>query len=196
VTAKAASEAEARALIAPVEASIRAIAGEYIYGVDEETLEEALGITLRARGLTLAVAESCTGGLLGGRITAVPGSSDYFLGGVISYSNEVKVKLLGVSAATLDAYGAVSAETAIEMATGATRVTGADIGISITGIAGPGGGSAEKPVGTVYIGIAAPGVAPRAIRADLWGDRATIRQRAVQQALLELRRLLTGMENN
>lgn len=196
ITALAGTEAAARTLIAPVEVRIREIAGEYIYGVDEETLEEAIGITLRARGLTLAVAESCTGGLLGGRITAVPGSSDYFLGGIISYSNEVKMKLLGVSPATLEAHGAVSTETAIEMAVGATRATGADIGISITGVAGPGGGSAKKPVGTVYIGIAVPGLAPRALRADLWGDRTTIRQRAVQRALLELRRLLTSMEGN
>ena len=111
---------------------------------------------LRQRGLKLAVAESCTGGLIGHRITNVPGSSDYFNGGVIAYAYEAKVNLLGVSWNTLKAYGAVSRETVLEMAAGARRSLEADIAVSVSGIAGPGGGTPDKPVGTVWVGLAAP----------------------------------------
>jgi nicotinamide-nucleotide amidase len=190
VTARAADDAEAWRLIDPVVARIRDVADQYLYGVDEETLEEIVGGLLRARGLTLAVAESCTGGLLGGRLTNVPGSSDYFLGGVISYGNAVKERVLGVPAVTLAAHGAVSEATACAMADGARRTIGADVGISITGVAGPGGGTAEKPVGLVYLGLAMAGHPTRAFRLTLWGDRPSVRARAVQEALVHLRTAL------
>ncbi len=194
VTARATSEEEAAALIAPVEAAIRERAGQYIYGIDEQTLEEVVGLMLRERGLALAVAESCTGGGLGARLTNVAGSSDYFLGGVISYSNALKMKLLGVPEATLIAYGAVSEPTAGAMAAGALTATGADVALSITGVAGPGGGTAEKPVGLVYIGYARAGEAPRAVRYNMFGSRAGIRLRAVQEALVLLYHSLLGRE--
>lgn len=116
-------------------------------------LENLIGDLLRARGLKLATAESCTGGLVGDRITNVAGSSDYFLGGVVAYAYEAKVALLGVSWGTLAQYGAVSRETVLEMARGARKALGADIAISISGIAGPGGGLPNKPVGTTWIGL-------------------------------------------
>lgn len=119
-----------------------------------ERLEERVGRLLRERGLSLAVAESCTGGLIGHRLTDVPGSSVYFLLGVVAYSNEAKQGLLGVSPGTLAAHGAVSRETAGEMARGVRRAAGADLGLSTTGIAGPGGGTPEKPVGTVCVALA------------------------------------------
>ena len=122
----------------------------------EQTIETQIGNVLRSRGLKLAVAESCTGGLIGHRITNVPGSSDYFNGGVIAYAYEAKVKLLGVSWDTLKAYGAVSRETVLEMAAGARQNLEADIAVSASGIAGPGGGLPNKPVGTVWIGLATP----------------------------------------
>jgi PncC family amidohydrolase len=117
------------------------------------TLEIQVGNLLRQRGLKLAVAESCTGGLLGGRITDIPGSSEYFLGGVIAYDYEVKTSVLGVSWDTLNTKGAVSQETVLEMARGIRNLVKADIAISISGVAGPGGGTPEKPVGTTWIGL-------------------------------------------
>jgi len=122
----------------------------------QEPLEVSLGILLRRRGLKIAVAESCTGGLVCDRITNVPGSSDYFIGGVVAYAYEAKVALLGVSWDTLHAHGAVSRETVLEMARGARRVLEADIGLSVSGIAGPGGGLPNKPVGTTWVGLVAP----------------------------------------
>ncbi|MGD0751397.1 MAG: CinA family protein [Anaerolineales bacterium] len=122
----------------------------------KEILEIKIGKLLSLRGLKLAVAESCTGGLIGHRITNVPGSSEYFSGGVIAYAYEAKVNLLGVSWETLQTYGAVSRETVLEMATGARLSLEADIAISVSGIAGPGGGLPNKPVGTVWVGLAAP----------------------------------------
>jgi len=122
----------------------------------EQPLEILLGQLLRARGLKLATAESCTGGLIADKITDVPGSSDYFLGGFVSYAYEAKVASLGVSWDTLKAHGAVSRETVLEMARGARRALGADLAISVSGIAGPGGGLPEKPVGATWIGLAAP----------------------------------------
>jgi PncC family amidohydrolase len=119
------------------------------------TLETQIGFLLHARKWKLALAESCTGGLVGNRITDVPGSSEYFLGGVVAYSYEAKVKLLGVSWETLNSTGAVSRETVIEMARGARNAMSADIAVSVSGIAGPGGGTDEKPVGTTWIGLAA-----------------------------------------
>jgi PncC family amidohydrolase len=116
-------------------------------------LEVQIGHLLRRRALKLALAESCTGGLIGDRITDVPGSSEYFLGGVVAYAYEAKVALLGVSWDTLNAKGAVSQETVLEMARGARRILNTDIALSVTGIAGPGGGTLEKPVGTTWIGL-------------------------------------------
>ncbi len=146
------------------------------------TLAHQAGELLSQRGLTLAVAESCTGGLLGHLITSVPGSSAYFEGGVISYSNEAKARLLGVAHQTLMEHGAVSKETAIAMAQGARRLLEVDVALSVTGIAGPTGGTADKPVGLVYLSLAADGV-------DLWekhiwqGDRAHNKKQSAQAAL-------------
>jgi nicotinamide-nucleotide amidase len=172
-------------LIEPVEAQIRAILGDAVFGTDEDTLESAVVDALRARGQTLAVAESCTGGLLGGRLTNVPGASDVFLGGVVSYANEIKERVLSVSPVTLKEFGAVSAECAREMAAGARGLIGSDWALSVTGIAGPGGGSAEKPVGTVFLGCAGPlGVSAEGLR--FRGSRESIRVRSVQASLTQL----------
>ena len=137
-----------------LEARVRERLGASIYAVGDEGQEETVGRLLRDRGLTLALAESCTGGRIGDRITDVPGSSAYFLLGTATYSNEAKIGILGVSEQTLAEHGAVSTQTAEEMAAGARRRAGADLGLSTTGIAGPGGGTADKPVGTVCIGLA------------------------------------------
>jgi len=149
-----------------------------------EPLEQIVGDTLRAQHLTLAVAESCTGGLLGHRITNVAGSSDYFLGGVISYSNAAKEQLLGVTATTLAAYGAVSQAAAQEMAQGVRRLLGAHIGLSVTGIAGPGGGTPDKPVGLVYIGLSAEG--QELSRRFVWSGSREENKAASAQAALDL----------
>lgn len=156
VSAKAPSKAEAIALIDPIAEEILKIGGAHYYGENDDTLAHAVGKLLGSQQQTLAVAESCTGGGLGHMLTAIPGSSSYFLGGVISYANSVKTDILGVQATTLASQGAVSNPVACQMATGVQNRLGADWGISITGIAGPGGGSDEKPVGLVYIGIAGP----------------------------------------
>jgi PncC family amidohydrolase len=148
----------------------------------KETVERGLARLLISRGLTLAVAESCTGGLIGQRITSVSGSSQYFAGGVISYSNDVKVRLLGVSAKVLESAGAVSRETAAAMAQGVRRLCRADIGVSCTGIAGPGGGTSAKPVGLVYIAVSGRrGGKVTGFR--FCGNRAAIRRQASEQAL-------------
>jgi PncC family amidohydrolase len=147
-----------------------------------DQLEIEVGELLRQQGLRLAVAESCTGGLVGHRVTNVPGSSDYFLGGIISYANEAKELLLGVRHKTLEKYGAVSEETVREMARGARQALQAEIGLSISGIAGPGGGTAEKPVGLVWIGLSAPG-GEQAWRFLFSGNRSEIKTQAAQTAL-------------
>lgn len=153
VTAKAESEAEAKALTAPVVEEIKSALGDVVYGVNVDSLEQAVVAGLRDAGLKLATAESCTGGLVSKRITDVSGSSEVFLGGVVSYANSVKQNVLGVKAETLASVGAVSAGTAEQMARGVCALTGADVGVSLTGIAGPGGGTEEKPVGLVYMGL-------------------------------------------
>ena len=154
VAAKAVDEKTADALCAPVMEEVRRRVGsEYIYAVDIETLEETVVRKLLSRGMTIATAESCTGGLLAKRITDVAGASDVFEMGAVTYANRIKEQVLGVSAQTLEQYGAVSPETAREMAEGIRKAAGSDIGIGITGIAGPGGGSTEKPVGLVYIAM-------------------------------------------
>lgn len=153
--------------------------------VDPQPLEVQLGDLLRQRGQRLAAAESCTGGLLGHRITNVPGSSTYYMGSITAYAYEAKVRLLGVHWETLEKYGAVSKETVIEMACGVRRALAADIGVSVSGIAGPGGGTPEKPVGLVWIGLSAPGL-DEAWR-YLWkGDRLQIKEQSAEQALILL----------
>ena len=156
ISARAHTEAEAQTLIDPVEAKIRAIAGMDCYGADADTLSSVLGNLLRSHHQTLSVAESCTGGGLGQILTEVPGSSDYFWGGIIAYDNQVKINLLGVDAQVLKTDGAVSESVANQMALGVKQRLGTDWALSITGIAGPNGGTEEKPVGLVYIGLANP----------------------------------------
>lgn len=156
VTASASSEDEAEALMAPVIRMLRERFGDLIYGVDVDNLQTAAVELLRTHGLKVSVAESCTGGYLAKRITDIPGSSDVFECGIVSYANGIKAKILGVKEETLAQYGAVSPQTAREMAGGVRALSGADIGVSLTGIAGPGGGSEEKPVGLVYLGISSP----------------------------------------
>ncbi len=153
VTAKAKDEAEANSLIDPVIEKIKQRLGNVVYGVDAGSMQEALVSKLKEKKLTLATAESCTGGGLSAAITSVPGASEVFGCGVCTYSNEMKQQILGVKPQTLEEHGAVSEQTALEMAAGVRELSGANFAISITGIAGPGGGSAEKPVGLVYIGL-------------------------------------------
>lgn len=146
------------------------------------TVAEKLVELYKSSGKTCATAESCTGGGIGAAITSVAGSSEVFLGGVISYANEVKRDVLGVAAQVLDEHGAVSSETAAQMAEGARRLTKADVAVAVTGIAGPGGGSVEKPVGLVWFGLAtADGV--RTEKAIFLGDREQVRSAAVTHAL-------------
>ena len=156
ISAKAPSEAEAIALIEPVAHQIQEIAGLDYFGTDEQSLTSVVGQLLRDRQETLAVAESCTGGGLGAMLTEIPGSSDYFRGGVIAYANEVKQSLLQVNSDDLAQFGAVSDPVAQQMAIGVKKALNTSWGISITGIAGPGGGTEEKPVGLIYIGLASP----------------------------------------
>jgi PncC family amidohydrolase len=137
---------------------------------------------LKACGKTCATAESCTGGMIGSLITAVPGSSEAYLGGVVSYANSVKEGVLGVRGETLETFGAVSEKCALEMAKGARRIMKADVAVSVTGIAGPGGGSAEKPVGLVWFGIATEGGA-RAEKAIFAGSREDVRRSAAMHAI-------------
>jgi PncC family amidohydrolase len=159
------------------------------------SLETIIAPLLRARGLKLASAESCTGGLLADRITDIPGSSDYFIGGVVAYAYEAKVALLHVSWDTLRAHGAVSRETVIEMARGVRTALGADIGVSISGIAGPGGGLPDKPVGTAWIGLSATD-GDRA-RKFVWeGDRRANKEASAEAALQFLLDYLNGKPSN
>jgi len=153
-------------------------------------IAEKIGILLVEKGLTIAVAESCTGGLLGGRITSVPGSSAYFVGGVVAYSNRMKMDLLYVPSALILEYGAVSDEVAKAMADGVIRATGADIGVAVTGVAGP-GGSEDKPPGTVYLGVKTPTASDWKLL-DLSGGREEVRKMAVVAALRFLADTLEG----
>jgi PncC family amidohydrolase len=150
--------------------------------MDEQNLETLIGQLLSKQKKTLAVAESCTGGLVGHRLTNVPGSSSYFLGGVIAYAYDVKTSLLGVRQETLELHGAVSRETVLEMAQGVRRALGADIGLSVSGIAGPDGGSPEKPVGLAWIGLSA-GERLEAWQHQWQGDRQQVKEQTAQQAL-------------
>lgn len=183
------SRREVDLLLKKGEKIIRQKVGEYIYTTDDRGIESVIGDLLRKKHLTLAVAESCTGGLIGSRITDVPGSSDYFLGGIIAYSNDVKIDTLGVPKKTIEKYGAVSAQTAKAMAQGVRKITGASIGISATGIAGPGGGTKTKPVGLVYLGIA-EGRGVKAFKFQMPGTRDLIKRRTSEAALYLLWRNL------
>ena len=188
ITAKARTEDDARALIAPVESEIRARVGEYIYGVDDEPMEEIVGAMLKSRGLTIAAAESCTGGLFTSRMTDVAGSSSYVRGGIVSYTNEVKRDALGVKQEDLDAYGAVSEEVAREMAEGVRAKIGASIGVGITGNAGP-SASEGKPVGLVYIAVS--GVRSTVVTRNIFtGSRSQIKLSASQAAMNMVRKYL------
>lgn len=189
ITSRVGVGTDASDSVASTEAVVRSRIAEFVYGADGETLESVVLSLLRSQGETFAVAESCTGGGLGGRVTSVPGSSDVFLGGVISYSNDLKVSLLGVSSDTLAAYGAVSEQCAREMAEGVRSRTGASLGVSITGIAGPDGGTVEKPVGLVYIGVSL-GERTDVHRAVFHGGREGVRERSVQAALAHVWRRL------
>jgi PncC family amidohydrolase len=152
-------------------------------------LEEEIGGLLKSRGLKLAMAESCTGGLIGHRITNIPGSSDYYLGSVTAYAYEAKEKLLGVKHATLQKYGAVSEETVTEMARGIRQALAADIGVSVSGIAGPGGGLPHKPVGTVWFGLSTP-TGDWAFRYLFKGNRIQIKEVSAEKALVLLHNYL------
>jgi nicotinamide-nucleotide amidase len=189
LTVRGLALAEATARLAAAAALLLPKVGRWVYGEDAEDLGALVLGQLRANGARVAVAESCTGGMLGMRLTAVPGSSDVFAGGVIAYDNAVKVRELGVRPETLEAAGAVSEETAREMATGVRTRFGVDVGVSITGVAGPGGGTPEKPVGTFCVGVDVRGQV-RSLRASTVGDRHEVRQRATQAALGLVRRAL------
>jgi nicotinamide-nucleotide amidase len=172
---------------------IRTRLGDKVFGINEETMIGLVSKALKNHRMTIATAESCTGGMLGMILTEEPGSSDFYLGGVVSYSNNLKEKFLGVNPHTLEKYGAVSEETAREMAVGIREYSNSDIGVSITGIAGPGGGSEEKPVGLVYIGFATPkGI--EANKFQFHGGRDSIRQLSVQATLDWVRRYMLNIE--
>lgn len=187
VTAKASGEEEADRLIKPVVDELFQRFGEMVYTTEEEiTLEEAIISLLEQKHMTVTTAESCTGGLLAGRILNVPGASSVYQEGHITYSNEAKERILGVKRETLNVYGAVSSQTAHEMAAGAAQISAADAALSVTGIAGPGGGTKEKPVGLVYIGCAVKGNV-RVEECYFTGNRDKNRDYAVVRALTLLR---------
>jgi nicotinamide-nucleotide amidase len=186
ITAKAKTVEAAKAAIAAEEAEVRRLLGQVVFGVDDETMEAAVGKLLLEQSLTLGVAESLTGGLVGSRLTAVPGASDWFRGSVVAYATEAKRKLLGVGDSP-----AVSEETALEMAAGTASALGADVGLSLTGVAGPAEQDGQ-PVGTVWIGMHLPSTGDEARLLRLAGERDQIRQIATISALDWLRRSLIG----
>ena len=189
LTAQAQTETGARALLDELAGKLADVLGDYVYSQSDEMLEEVVGKLLRANNATLATAESCTGGLLAGRLTDVPGSSDYFIEGVVAYANAAKIELLGVPHELIEAHGAVSEPVAEAMARGVRERAGTTFGVGITGIAGPGGGSEEKPVGLVFIALAATDECN--VRRFIFpGDRQFIRTLAVNAALDLVRRKL------
>jgi nicotinamide-nucleotide amidase len=189
LTSQAGTEQEAELLLDGLAGQIEERLGDSIFAFRGETMEEVVGLRLAVGGFTLAVAESCTGGLVAHRLTETPGSSSYFMEGVVTYSNEAKQRLLGVPAALIERHGAVSAEVAEAMAEGAKARAGTDFGLSVTGVAGPSGGTPEKPVGLVYIALADDAHTEHR-RLMLPGDRHLIRWRSSQAALDLLRRRL------
>jgi len=191
ITAKAPNAKAAAPMIESLEAKARERLGDFIYGIDEDNLETVIVRMLIERRLTLAMAESCTGGHISNRITNVPGSSHTFLASVVTYSNKAKTDFLDVPAEMIKAHGAVSSEVAEAMALGASARTGADIAVGVTGIAGPDGGTPEKPVGLVYIGLKTPdGIT--STRNIYGGGRLQIKERAAQTALNLIRMYLRG----
>lgn len=195
ITAMGKDKEKAFAMTEPAVREVRQVLGDVVYGVDVDSLEQVVVQEMTARGLTLATAESCTGGLMGKRITDVPGASACYLGGVVSYQNEVKENLLGVRHETLITKGAVSEDTACQMAEGVRKALGADIGISTTGVAGPGGGTPEKPVGLIYVGISTKDKtwAVRILRPRQ--SRESLRRLASSTAFDLVRRHLEGLDN-
>ncbi len=189
VTARGAHADEAEEMIDGTAAEIRSILGDAVYGEDDTDLPQAVGTVLTEQQRTVALAESCTGGLVGHRLTNVPGSSRFFLGGIVAYSYELKSSALGVDPAVIEREGAVSDEVARQMGRGARAVCGSDLAVAITGIAGPGGGTAAKPVGLTYIAVVDD--AGEAVQRHVFhGDREGIKHRASQAALDMLRRRL------
>ena len=179
-------------IISPIVGIIRERLGDCLFSEDNENLEEAALRALACRNLTLALAESCTGGLIASRVTDIPGASEVFLSSAVTYSNRAKMSVLGVREETLRVYGAVSSQTALEMADGARRVSGSDIAVSVTGIAGPGGGSEEKPVGLVYLALSDEnGAKAKEIRVT--GPRARVRNIACLNAFDMIRRAALGL---
>ena len=194
VTAKAENERDAYAMTEPVVDKVAEMLGDVVYGVDIESLEEAVMLLLKERGLTLASAESCTGGLLSARMTELPGVSAVFVGGVCTYSNDVKINNLSVPEEVINQYGAVSEQVVYSMAENVRKKLGADIGISISGVAGP-AASESKPVGTVCIGVSSH-MGTEAYTFKLRGNRSRIRTASVNRALdLVRRHLLDGGTN-
>ena len=193
LTAKASNQEDAEGMIAPLEAQIRSIVGDCVWGTDDEIMEKVVGDLLRERSLTLATMESCTGGLLANLLTDVPGSSDYFKGGLVAYSNEMKMAF-GVDPELITQHGAVSSQVAEAMAAAARNRLGADVGIGITGVAGP-DELEGKPAGTVYIGIT-DGIITRSIHTAFPQHRLRIKRYAAMGALAELRRLLLDAQAN
>lgn len=190
---KAPDEATAEAKFAPVEARIRELLGNHVFGLDSQTMAEVVEQLLRERRQTLAVAESCTGGLLASRITDISGASEVFLAGVVAYANEAKTSLLGVPAEIIAQHGAVSEECARAMAEGVRRVAGADYGLATTGIAGPTGGTADKPVGLAYMALADE--RGTIVQKQFWpGTREQFKQRVSQMVLGMLRKRILGVE--
>lgn len=189
ITSKADTEEEASKLIEPVEREIHRRLGENIYGEDETSLEEVIAEILISKNLTISTAESCTGGLIASRLVDYPGISSVFLEGAVTYSNGAKINRLKVKEETLENFGAVSEETAREMAEGIAKTSGTDIGLSTTGIAGPGGGTVEKPIGLVYVGLYINGNV-QVKKLELSGTREMIRRRTAIAALDWLRREL------
>lgn len=179
-------------LLDTVEHKLRLKLGDYIYGVNDDTLAKVVGDLLIASNYTVACAESCTGGMISSYLTDVPGSSRYFMQGIVSYSNEAKVRQLGVNNATIEQCGAVSEETAREMAAGIRKIAATDFAIATTGIAGPGGATEDKPVGLVFIGLATPEMLT-VQQFQFRGERDFIRKRTVKAALEMLRRSLLGI---
>jgi len=196
ITTRAATEEEAHGKIRPVEEEILDRLGEYFFGEDEETLESSVGRLLADRGATVALAESCTGGLISKRLTDIAGSSAYFVEGFVTYSNASKERLLGVPDEMLAEHGAVSEPVARVMAEGARKISGADYGLSVTGVAGPGGGTEEKPVGLVYVGVAdAEGAVGEKLDLTAWArSRSSIRERSANRALDLLRLRIEGRD--
>jgi nicotinamide-nucleotide amidase len=183
-------EARARATLASAKDELLAVIADDVYSVDGRAMEVVVGDALKARGLTIAAAESCTGGLFSSRLTDVPGSSAYVHGGVVAYANEEKVALLGVPAELIRAHGAVSEPVAIAMAEGIRDRTGAGVTVGITGIAGPGGGTPDKPVGTVAIAVIVPDQPAYVRTYQFIGNRAMVKFQATQAAMDRVRRML------